>query len=139
MSDTVTAVDAKRQWRYALVGGLVSIPLVVGHYWLSGAGSYFSLNMVVVGGLLAGFLARRASLDVGAVGLRAGVVGSAPAVSWLFGQYLWAAEAFSMTQGSAGAALIVAVLVSSVVLLIGALAGLVGAVVGGWLASRYGT
>lgn len=29
-------------WKYALVGGLVSIPLSLGHYWLSGMGENFS-------------------------------------------------------------------------------------------------
>ncbi|MEF8781550.1 MAG: DUF5518 domain-containing protein [Haloarculaceae archaeon] len=73
-------------WRYGLVGGLVSIPLTGGLYWLSGAGNELSFNMVVLGGVLAGYLAPPA-VDSTAAGIRAGVIGSLPGL-WLLGHVL---------------------------------------------------
>ena len=73
-------------WQYALVGGVVSIPLSLGLYWYSGMGSDFSLNMIVVGGLLAGYLAKRNSVDAKPAGLRAGLIGALPGLAWMLPQ-----------------------------------------------------
>ncbi|MFC6977144.1 DUF5518 domain-containing protein [Halomicroarcula sp. GCM10025709] len=46
-------------WKYALIGGVATLPFTIGFYWQSRMGSEFSLNMVFWGGLLAGYLAAR--------------------------------------------------------------------------------
>ena len=68
-------------WRYALAGGLVALPATAIGYWLSG--SELSLSPVLLGGVLAGYLARRGPGGAGvAAGVRAGLVGAFPAL-WL--------------------------------------------------------
>lgn len=141
MSDSVDTADtaaATAAWRYALYGGLASIPLTFGHYWFSGAGGEFSLTMVSVGGLLAGYLARRHSLDANYVGLRAGVVGAIPVLPWAFVQYLRRAGDVSALWGSPEVAVAFVVLFGAFTVGIGALAGLVGGAIGGWLAKQRG-
>ncbi|MFC7193591.1 DUF5518 domain-containing protein [Halosimplex aquaticum] len=87
-----------RTWQYALVGGVVSMPLTLAAYWSSGASDHFSFNMVVVGGLIAGFLARRYSADVSAASVRAGVIGGLAGYVWIAPTILVSAEA-SPTRG----------------------------------------
>lgn len=127
-------------WRYALIGGVASIPLTVGFYWLSGTGNELSLNMIFFGGLLAGNLARTAptEIDSTAVGLRAGIVGSLPAV-WLLGDLLWDAATMSgpVWFRVVGVGFIMTTATVFTVVL-AALVGLLGAKVDSWLAKRYG-
>lgn len=123
-------------WKCALIGGIVSLPLTAGLYWLSGMGNELSFNMVFVGGLLAGFLAKTRITDADAVtaGLRAGLVGAAP-VLWILTNVLEAATALSGPLWFRSVALVVVVGTIAVVLFgLSALAGLLGAKVGGWLA-----
>lgn len=126
-------------WKYGLLGGIVSIPLTVGAYWATGMGNEFSLNLVVVGGLLVGYLAEKRDLAVGsdAVGLRAGVVGGVPGVVWLLWARFVPAGVGSVTRPSAVEAATV-LLVAVFGLGIGALVGLVGGAIGGWLARKVG-
>jgi len=126
---------AERTWRYALYGGLVSIPLTVGVNWYSAVGSEFSLNMVTVGGLIAGYLAQRASLDVRAVGIRVGLIGAIPGIVQLFPQLSRVAADVSAPWPLVPA-IVAASMLSVMVLGIGALGGLVGSIIGGWLADR---
>lgn len=141
MSETETASTptesehAEGTWRYALYGGLASIPLTVWINWDPAVGSEFSLNMVTVGGLIAGFLAQRASLDVRAVGVRAGLIGAVPAIVQLFPQLIRVAADLSAPWPLVPA-LVVAIIFSVMVLGVGALGGFIGSVVGGWLADR---
>jgi hypothetical protein len=73
-------------WRYALIGGIISIPLSLGLYWSSCMGNDFSLNMVAVGGLLSGYLAKRNSVDAKPAGIRAGLIGALPGLAWILPQ-----------------------------------------------------
>lgn len=123
-------------WRCALLGGVASIPLTVGLYWLSGAGSDLSLNMVFVGGLFAGILAHSRSADVESAGFRAGLVGALPGV-WVLGEILQVAAtvggplAFRIAAG-----LLVICTFTMVLGLGGGVAGFFGAKVGAWLAAH---
>lgn len=124
-------------WTYALLGGLASVPLTVGLYWLSGAGSEFSLNAVFLGGLLAGYLVTRATTDTdpGGVGVRAGVVGGVPAVVWGVSEVSRSAAAVAGPVPFRVAAVATVLLtITTVVLALAGVVGLVGATVGGWLA-----
>lgn len=127
-----------RTWQYALVGGVVSMPLTLAAYWSSGANDHFSLNMVVVGGLIAGFLARRYAADVGAAGLRAGVIGGLAGYVWIAPTILTTAESFADAWSFAPATGLLFVVFSAVDLGIAAIAGLLGGVVGAWICRKVG-
>lgn len=124
-------------WTYGLLGGVVSMPLTVGAYWLSGMGNDFSLNLVFVGGLLAGYLveARDVAADSDAAGLRAGVVGALPGVVWLVSDRLLPVRGADATLpgGFEAAISALAVLFG---LGFGAVVGLLGGAIGGWLARK---
>jgi hypothetical protein len=127
-------------WKYALIGGIASLPLTIGLYWLSGMGSEVSLNMVFWGGLFAGYLASTAATetDASSVGFRAGVVGGLPGL-WLLVDLLETA----ITWGSplwfrVVAVSMLAVGFTTVLLGFAGFVGLIGAKVGGWLAKKTG-
>ncbi|WP_254831331.1 DUF5518 domain-containing protein [Haloglomus salinum] len=126
-------------WRYGLVGGLASIPLTAVH-WLSETANELSLNMVFVGGLVAGYLAAVGAEQVRAapVGVRTGLVGCLPGVwlaldTFLFGGSVGGPAWFQMlgTGMLVVSFIVFAVLVSIVI-------GVLGAKVGGWLAAKLG-
>ncbi|MFC4407354.1 DUF5518 domain-containing protein [Haloarchaeobius iranensis] len=122
-------------WTYAIVGGLVAAPLVVVHNLYTGLGSEFSLNGVFVGGLVAGFLATRGSGDADRAAAGAGVLGGVPALAWML------PDLFVVALGGDGswwftvAEAAVAVVFVGFVLIIAVVAGVLGGVVGKWLAS----
>jgi hypothetical protein len=130
-------------WKYALIGGLVSLPLTIWSHWSrwqSGIGDEFSLNMVFVGGLVAGYLVTRAPIETPqrSVGFRAGVIGALPGL-WLDVNLIHAA----INWGSPLWFRIVAVVglggaVSIILLAFGGLVGAIGAKIGGWLARKTG-
>lgn len=122
-------------WRYALVGGLGSIPLTLGLYWLSGMGNELSLNMVLVGGLVAGYLAKRGSADIDRSGFLAGVVGALPGL-WLLFDTAVAAVGVAKPVPLQAVAIVLMVGISALILVVGGIAGLIGAKVGAWLASK---
>lgn len=125
-------------WKCALIGGLVSLPVTISLYWLSGMGNELSFNTVFVGGLLAGFLAktRITDADGASAGLRAGIVGGAPTL-WILAGVFEAATALSGPLWFRSVALVI-VIGTILMFLLGfsALVGFLGAKVGGWLAER---
>jgi hypothetical protein len=124
-------------WRYGLVGGLASVPLTVGLYWLSDTANELSLNMVFVGGLVAGYLVALGAERVGAtpVGIRTGVVGSIPGLWFVLDTYLFTTTVRGPPWfGTVGLGVIV--FVGTV--LISIVAGVLGAKVGAWLATKLG-
>jgi len=127
-----------RTWQYALVGGVVSMPLTLAAYWSSGASDYFSISTVVVGGLIAGFLARRYSADVSAASLRAGVIGGLAGYVWIAPAILTSAESFAEAWSFAPAAAPLFVIFSAAVVGIAAVPGLVGGLVGAWVCRQTG-
>ena len=123
-------------WRYALLGGLASIPLTTVAYWQSG--SELSLSPVFLGGLLAGYLACRQTGSARGVGLRAGLVGGLPTL-WLLREVLDAATALSGPPWFVATGLVVTVGFLLVVLFgFAALVGALGGRAGGWVAARSG-
>jgi hypothetical protein len=127
---------ASDAWRYGLLGGLVSVPFTAVGYWQTG--SELSLSTVFLGGLLAGYLARRRSGTAAGVGVRVGLVGSLP-VLWLLSDVLGAASALSGPAWFVAGALALTVARVAVVAVGAAvLVGVVGTRVGGGLAGRDG-
>lgn len=100
-----------------------------------------SLNMVFIGGMLAGYLARTAGsrTDVATVGVRAGVVGSLPGL-WLVATLLEAAIGWSSPLWFRIVAVSVLLVgFTSMLLVFAALVGLLGTKVGGWVAGKTGS
>lgn len=138
-SNTHPSHQFRETWKYALIGGLISIPFTFGLYWLSGMGNYLSMNMVLVGGVLAGYLAKNGSVSARSAGIRAGVIGGLPIVVWglftLLGipddsLVVWSAPVLE------GAFLM---LFGFVILGMSALTGVIGGIIGGWLSKKFGT
>ncbi|SNZ15246.1 hypothetical protein SAMN06269185_2432 [Natronoarchaeum philippinense] len=131
--------DLSDTWRFALLGGLASIPFTAYGYWQTG--SEMSFAPVFFGAILAGFVAKRKTGTARGVGVRTGLVGGLPGL-WV------AADILSATSGLAGPSWFVAsgfVLALGAALLvvllsagIAALVGKVGASVGGGLAGSTG-
>lgn len=130
------SLHKNQTWKYALLGGLISIPLVLGDYWLSGMGNYFSINMVFFGGLLAGFLAQRSSANAGRAAIGAGIVGGLPGYLWILPAMVRTGSSFATAWSSPIAATVLMVLGGVMLIGISALAGLLGGIVGGWLAKK---
>ncbi|WP_232342848.1 DUF5518 domain-containing protein [Halosimplex litoreum] len=114
------------------------MPLTLAAYWSSGASDSFSFNMVVVGGVVAGFLARRYSADVSAASLRAGVIGGLAGYVWMAPGILATAESFAEAWSFAPATGLLFAVFSAVVLCIAAIPGLIGGVVGAWICGVLG-
>lgn len=123
------------KWKYALIGGLVSIPFTTASYWQSG--SEMSITPVLVGGLLAGYLAKRRLGECRGVGARAGLVGGLP-VLWILIDILPVVLGISnprwFTVVSVGVALGITILGVGMAALLGEIGGRLG----GWLAARGG-
>lgn len=122
-------------WRYALVGGVLSMPVTVASYWRTG--SEMSFSAVLLGGLVAAYLAERRTGTSAGVGLRAGLVGGLP-VLWVLADIVGAATALSGPTWftAAGTVLTGVVLVGFGVFCFGlsAVVGAIGGLIGAWLA-----
>lgn len=125
-------------WKYALVGGLASIPLTLGLYWLSGMGNDLSLNMVFFGGIVGGWLAHGTNAERDSVGFRAGVIGALPGW-WMLYDFLQ--YPFTISAPTVIRVLLVLLLLgmfASIFIVVAGAIGFFGARVGGWLATNIG-
>lgn len=125
-------------WRYGLVGGLTSIPLTAGLYWLSETANELSLDMVAVGGLIAGYLAAAGTEQVRAasVGVRTGLVGSLPAIWLVLDTFLTAGTVRGPMWFRTFGTGVILISITVVAVLISIVGGVLGARVGGWLATK---
>jgi hypothetical protein len=127
-------------WKYALVGGLASLPFTTLSYWQTG--SELSLGAVLFGGILAGYLAERADGEISGVGTRVGILGGLP-VLWVIFDVLAATDGLAGPTWFVTSATLLTIGFSIVVAVAGfgisALVGEVGTRIGSWLAgSRPG-
>ena len=122
-------------WRYALLGGLAALPFVAASYWQTG--SHISLNAVFWGGLLAGYLVKRRGTESSPVGLRAGVVGSLPAL-WFVADGVSLVREFSQPVWFSAAQSVALLGLAIFTVLLGAFVGALGGRLGGWLAEQTG-
>lgn len=129
--------QSRKSVKYGLIGGLASIPFSLGLYWQSGMGTQFTANMVVLGGVLAGFLAKRGSARASNAGICAGVIGGIPILIWNQALLLGIPDGFVRVWWSAP---VLEVLFSLTVvlafLLFFMIAGLIGGLLGGWLLKK---
>jgi hypothetical protein len=119
--------------RYAVLGGLLSIPLIVGSNWLIGVEDHFSTTTLVFGGLLAGYLARGTDADAAVAGAGAGAIGGVPGYIWILPQMIRTATSWSSTVATVGVLFFMAI----AVIAISTLTGGIGGVVGGWIATKF--
>jgi len=127
-----------RSWKYALLGGLASVPVAAGEYWLSGAGDTFPITFALVGGVVAGVLAERRAAHAGRAGAGAGAVGGLVALGWILPVLLDTAADFAAAWSTPVAGVLIAVVFSLAVLGMAALVGLIGGSIGGWLTTKFG-
>jgi hypothetical protein len=135
MSNSASQFFFKNQTsKYALLGGLVSMPLVLAGNWLSGVGNSFSFNMVFFGGLVAGFHAQQGSANINKAAIGAGIVGGLPGYLWMLPAIGRTWTGFANAWSSPLAATVMVPFAYVLVVSISALAGLLGGLIGGWLA-----
>ena len=124
-------------WKYALIGGLASLPFTTLSYWQTG--SELSLGAVLFGGILAGYLARRAGGETSGVGTRVGIVGGLP-VLWVVFDVLAATSGLAGPAWFVTSATLLTVGCTVVVAVVGfglsALVGEVGTRIGSWVAGN---
>lgn len=123
------------EWKYSFVGGVMSIPLTIGYNWYFELG-YYSFVMVIIGGMIAGYLAKRNSLREYYAGIGAGVIGSLPGFMLAFRPLYNLASEWT----ASGAVILTTIVVPLVVLFlfaIGAMLGFIGGGVGGWIATKF--
>lgn len=123
-------------WRYALIGGLPTIPFTTATYWQTD--TEMSFAPLVFGGVLAGYLATRKTGTANGVGVRAGLVGGLPALL-IVAPVLRATTALTgpdwfRTMG-VGLALLTMAAFTIVALAFAALLGGIGARIGSWIAT----
>lgn len=132
-----TGEPAARTWRYAIIGGVVSIPLTLFVYWQSGMGNDMSLSMVFFGGLLAGYLAAKETDGGRGVGFRAGLIGGLP-VFRIGIDIVQGAVAAGGPLWFQGLAMLLSVGLIATLLVLAGIVGYIGAKVGRWLAAKTG-
>ena len=122
-------------WKYAILGGVASLPFTAASYWQTG--SKVSLVSVFGGGLLAGYFLTRNTGTRDHVGARAGLIGGLPILVMLFDMLRFTFESSNPLWFSVTAVLMTLALA---VLSFGlaALTGELGAIVGNKLAKRKG-
>jgi len=123
-------------WRYALLGGLASLPVTLALNWQDLSGVQ-DASGVVLAALAVGYLAKRRALESTQVGLRAGAIGALPmlwSVVDLVPFVLGLAQPGWFTAVQLALLTVTALVLVGFTALLGGLAGLVG----GWLAERRG-
>ncbi|KAB1193609.1 hypothetical protein GJR96_09180 [Haloferax sp. MBLA0076] len=118
-------------WRYALVGGLLSLPFTVASY--AQTRSELSLSAVLVGGFLAGYLATRQTGESTGVGVRAGLVGALP-VLWMLSDMFGTIRVLPNPVWFSAVLVAIALVVAVLAFGLAALGGMVGSRLGSWVA-----
>lgn len=128
-------VNSTGVWKYAIIGGLVSIPFTAASYLQTGR--RVSLTAVLVGGFLAGYLAEKRTKTTRGVGLRAGLVSGIPLL-WMGFDALQTISNISNPEWFSAALVGLSVLIIGLGFFLAALGGEIGAWIGIWLAKRDG-
>lgn len=130
---------ADETWRYAIIGGLVTLPWTALLYWQSA--DQLSLGPVLVGGVVAGYLCRGDDTDCRRAGAGVGLIGALPAL-WVAFELLTAASGMTGPAWFRIAAIGLGVGSLLAFLLVGfglaALLGAVGAAVDNWASKKTG-
>jgi hypothetical protein len=126
-----------QRWRYALICGLLALPSTTIGYLQTGA--ELVLSPVLLGGLLAGYMAERRTGESRGVGIRVGLVGAIPVILVVF-DVLGATSALSRPSWFVETATVATIGFTVVTGVLGfglaALIGEVGGRVGAWVAKK---
>jgi hypothetical protein len=126
-------------WRYALLGGLVSLPGTTVLYWQSS--NELSVTPILIGGLVAGYLFPGDRAGRRRVGVRTGLIGGLPAL-WMLADFLALVPGvggptwFRVAAGGIG--VVTMLLFTLFAFALAAVTGVVGAAVGDWLSRKTG-
>lgn len=132
-SDRLRSLSTHPSWRYAIVGGVVSIPVTIAMSWPTLRSMEFA---VILPGLFAGFLAHDRVEDVGLVGRRAGAIGGLPVLIVVADLVLLAAT-WDGTPWFALAWTVAILLFSALTIAASAAFGHLFALVGNWVAREF--
>ncbi|SDZ78451.1 PAS domain S-box-containing protein [Haloplanus vescus] len=122
-------------WRYALLGGLLALPVTV--FETLQSADDISLGMVVVGSAIAGYLIKRRGGNSTATGLRAALIGGIP-VLWTFHELVWAIPTTPNPTLFKAVGVVMLLSVTGFLLLVLATCGALSGRFGGWLAELRG-
>jgi hypothetical protein len=123
-----------QQWQYALIFGVLALPITALSYWQTG--SELSLSPVFLGGVLPGYLMTRRTGTGRGVGARVGLVGGLP-VLWVLFDILQAASALAGPSWFVASATILTIVVTVIFGFgLAALIGELGGKLGSWVASK---
>ncbi|WP_135306247.1 DUF5518 domain-containing protein [Haloarcula amylovorans] len=123
-------------WKYALLGGLPIVPLSLWRYWQSETA--VEPVGLCLAALIAGYLAKRRSIDATPVGFRAGVVAAAPATLWGTIDLIRFVLDLSQPAWFTGLQLLLLLVFVPLFVVVAAFFGGLSARIGGWLAERVG-
>ncbi|WP_126662825.1 DUF5518 domain-containing protein [Haloterrigena salifodinae] len=127
---------ADDSWRYAIVGGLASLPFTTVTYWQTG--SEIGLLPVVFGGLVAGYLYEGPSAVRSRVGFRAGLIGLLPAL-WMLVDILWFVHVeLGGPVVSRVLQTVLAIVAVVTMFVFAGLAAIIGSRIGDWLSKKVG-
>jgi len=131
----INSQSISERWKYAILGGLASLPFTMASYWQSG--SEISITPVLFGGLFAGYLAKRRVGENRGVGARAGLIGGLP-VLWMLSDML---SAVIEIPNPLWFSVVSVGMVFGITILgfgMSALLGEIGGRIGSWLSTRGG-
>lgn len=124
--------------KYALIGGLISIPLTLLYNTYYVGGDSFTIGLVFFGGIISGYLANRASLRASAAGFYAGLIGAIPAYVIGISDIVTSATNTVSTVSSSIGVVLTALLFTVIIFAMGGITGTLGGVFGGWLTKKFG-
>lgn len=123
-------------WKYALVGGLASIPLTVALSTWTSSNVQLSANGVFLGAVLAGYLAANASRRAANAGILAGLIVGVPATVWAVGWLLGLPDGPILVWSNLLAEIAFLTLATLALVVFSMLIGGIGGFVGGWLSKK---
>lgn len=127
--------ELSNKWTYALVGGLVPAALVVQELWQAAA--EITYPGLLLGSILAGYLAKRQGGNATGTGARAGLIAGIPTL-WMLRELLVGIVEMPNPAWFSAVGVLMLVYVGAILLLLPMVVGGLGGHVGGWLAEQRG-
>ncbi|ELY46943.1 DUF5518 domain-containing protein [Natronorubrum bangense] len=124
-------------WRYAIIVGLASTPFTIILYWQSYPDFSHPISPVFFAGVLVGYISNKQDMDTRQIGKRTGLVAAVP-VLWPFFDLLVFISGFSQPTWFSGFQVMAIILMSIVITVVSVLIGMIGAILGDWLAGKMG-
>jgi FtsH-binding integral membrane protein len=135
MNDTHTS-RRDVSWKYAFIGGVISIPFTVIVHAKTGSGIEFSSGTMVLGGGVAGYLAKRDSARAGMTGALAGAIGGLPLLWWWSSTFQYIIFSLIPVWPDTVSQVVRLFVIDLIIFFGTVLAGWLGGRLGGWLSER---